>query len=211
MNLISRLKLLIISSIGEDRLIFELMKENNRLKLDVRTLKLTVEEMKMRIQELKNEFNFKFYDGDIEEKIIENLSTATKEVNIAVAWFTSERLIEKIIELKNRGIEVNIIVTRDKNNIKTQSKLKEATNTFKIIDLSKCNGRSSKNMMHNKYCIIDNYTVVDGSYNWSENAKLNEEHIIVVQSELVAEMYQENFNRILKTTSVDDNIISLVS
>lgn len=55
--------------------------------------------------------------------------------------------------------------------------------------------------MHNKYCIIDNKIVIDGSYNWSNSAKKNEEHIFVVESELVANLYKENFKRLM-----DENI-----
>lgn len=211
MKLLTRLKILILSSINEDRVIFELKKENDKLKLDVKYLKLTVKELKNKIEELKNGFNFKFYDNNLEEKIIEYLSIAKEEVNIAVAWFTSDRLIEKIQELKNRGININIIVTIDKNNIKKQPKLILASNTFKIIDMSKKKGSSFKNMMHNKYCIIDKYTVIDGSYNWSKNARYNEEHIIVVESKLIADMYKENFNRISDSTNCENSIISLVS
>lgn len=211
MKLLTRLKILLLSSISEDRLIFELKKENDSLKLDVKYLNLTVEQLKMKIQELKNGFNFKFYDSNLQEKIMEYLSEAKEEVNIAVAWFTSDCLIEKIQELKNRGIKINVIISSDKSNIKKQSKLIEASNTFKIIDISKRKGRSSRNIMHNKYCVIDNYTVIDGSYNWSNNARYNEEHIIVVQSKLVADMYKANFYRVIDGENCENNIISLVS
>jgi phosphatidylserine/phosphatidylglycerophosphate/cardiolipin synthase-like enzyme len=50
--------------------------------------------------------------------------------------------------------------------------------------------------MHNKYCIIDNRKVIDGSYNWSKNAKYNLEHIIVIESITVAKMYRDSFNKI---------------
>ncbi|WP_315081986.1 phospholipase D-like domain-containing protein [uncultured Clostridium sp.] len=50
--------------------------------------------------------------------------------------------------------------------------------------------------MHNKYCIIDNEKVIDGSYNWSNNAKYNLEYIIVIESTVVAKMYKENFDKI---------------
>ncbi|MFW2491525.1 phospholipase D-like domain-containing protein [Clostridium chromiireducens] len=50
--------------------------------------------------------------------------------------------------------------------------------------------------MHNKYCIIDNKKVIDGSYNWSNNAKYNLEHVIVIESKTVAKMYKDNFDKI---------------
>lgn len=50
--------------------------------------------------------------------------------------------------------------------------------------------------MHNKYCIIDSKVVIYGSYNWSDNARKNIEHIIIVNNEEVAEMYKKSFYKI---------------
>ena len=34
-------------------------------------------------------------------------------------------------------------------------------------------------MMHNKFCVIDRSTVINGSYNWSYKARQNHENITV--------------------------------
>lgn len=67
-----------------------------------------------------------------------------------------------------------------------------------------------KNLMHNKYCIIDNEKVIDGSYNWSYGARYNLEHIIVIESTKVAKMYKASFERIYSNPKYfeDDNIYS---
>lgn len=61
--------------------------------------------------------------------------------------------------------------------------------------------------MHNKYCIIDNNKVIDGSYNWSKSAIYNEEHIIIVESEIVAKLYKENFDRLMKEYTNNRNTL----
>lgn len=38
--------------------------------------------------------------------------------------------------------------------------------------------------MHNKFCIIDNETVITGSFNWSKTAVLHFENIVVVKNDL---------------------------
>lgn len=190
MKFFTWLKLLLISNIRDDKILFELKK-----KID--TLKLENKDLKTEIMKLKSNYNlkFQFYDRDLESKIIENLSDAKSEICIAVAWLTSDNLIKKLQELKDKGINIKILVTKDKFNIYKQGKLVNASNSFKIVNIPKGTSKY-KNDMHNKYCVIDNKKVVDGSYNWSNHAKYNEEHIIIVESELIAKMYKENFYRI---------------
>lgn len=69
-------------------------------------------------------------------------------------------------------------------------------NRLKTVIIPKRENWDSHNLMHNKYCIIDNKKVIDGSYNWSNNAKYNLEHVIVIESRTVAKMYKDNFNTI---------------
>ena len=37
--------------------------------------------------------------------------------------------------------------------------------------------------MHNKFCLIDNDTVITGSYNWTFGARYNEENILIIKNE----------------------------
>lgn len=213
MNIFSNFKLLFFSGKRKDKLIFKLKGEINSLNLENKNLK-------DKLLQLKKGYNFNFFDRDIEEEIIKHLSKAKKEVNIAVAWITSDNLINELKELKNKGVLINIIITADKDKdkkdyyIKKKTELKKSANRFKILDIqSRFNSYSKKeyvNYMHNKYCIIDNKIVVDGSYNWSNNAKYNEEHIIIVESEIVAEMYKENFTRLMNQVIYEENLIRSV-
>ena len=48
---------------------------------------------------------------DVREIILEHLDTATKKVCVAVAWFTETSLFNKLLELQNRGVTVEVIIT----------------------------------------------------------------------------------------------------
>ena len=37
--------------------------------------------------------------------------------------------------------------------------------------------------MHDKFCIIDNHTVITGSYNWSDNAEFKNEENITIETD----------------------------
>jgi hypothetical protein len=48
--------------------------------------------------------------------------------------------------------------------------------------------------MHNKVLIIDDRVVVTGSYNLSENAEMNDENMLIIESPTVAAAYTRYFN-----------------
>ena len=50
-----------------------------------------------------------------------------------------------------------------------------------------------KKIMHNKFCIIDFKKVIHGSYNWTNNAKYNNESITITESRELAEEFAEQF------------------
>lgn len=173
----------------------ELRKEIDRLKKEN-------EINKSRIIEFQNDFfreNIKveFYDKNIEDKILENIASTKKEICIAVAWITSYKFIDVIEKLIERGVRTRIIIDDNKENRegKEFNKLNGICSELKIVKIYS-DDINKKRIMHNKYCIIDNDKVIDGSYNWSFNAKFNEEHIVIIHSEDVAKMFKKNFDRI---------------
>ena len=54
----------------------------------------------------------------------------------------------------------------------------------------------NNNFMHNKVIIIDDKVVITGSYNFSENAELNDENMLVIESPAIAAAYTKYFNRL---------------
>jgi competence ComEA-like helix-hairpin-helix protein len=52
-------------------------------------------------------------------------------------------------------------------------------------------------LLHDKFAVIDNKTVITGSHNWSEAANNgNDETLIVIENPTVAAHYQREFNRL---------------
>lgn len=174
-----------------------------------------IEELRNEIQQLTNEnkilrekfivfprknddnITIEFFDEDIEDVIIKNIRKAKKEICVAVAWLTSKKLIAELGRIKEEGIEIKIITSDAVSNNKMA--LESISNGYRRIKIL-----SKKNIMHNKYCVIDNKKVIDGSYNWSKNAKLNLEHIIVIESKVVAKMYKDNFNKIYNNSQYEN-------
>ena len=143
---------------------------------------------------MKQEVHFK----NIQSKISELLDTAEFDVKIAVAWFTDKHLISKLIKLAKSGVDVTIIIYDDKINNK---------GLFEELYNLNCKVYLSRKLMHNKFCVIDNDIVINGSYNWTYNAHSNNENITVTYSNRVfTGNFVEEFNKLhIKCNTIDSH------
>lgn len=122
---------------------------------------------------------------DIRNKIIEQIELAESEILIAVAWFTDKKIIETLLKCSNKGIKISIIFYDD--NINNKDLFKDLY--YKSVDI-----RFSKKLMHNKFCVIDNLIIINGSYNWSYSASNNNENIqITTNNENLARTFSTEF------------------
>lgn len=142
------------------------------------------------------------YFQDIEFHLIKHLSESKERILIAVAWFTNPKISKALIELKNVDIEIIL----DDNEINRKSKaVKELKDKFiKVLliqDLQK-----NYYIMHNKFCVIDNKTVLTGSYNWTKNANTNDENLIVISDKDSAASYNMEFSKIKNKSEKIDRI-----
>lgn len=186
-------KLSLIKKNAEDNSIQALRKEIQKLQKENKELR-----KKFIVFPQKNNAKvpIKFFDENIEGVIIKNIRDSKKELYIAVAWVTSNTIMDELGKAKRRGVEIIAIIDDNEKNNRSICKLRNACNEVKSIVMS----TGGNNYMHNKYCIIDNKKVIDGSYNWSNNAKHNLEHVIIIESRNVAKMYKDSFNKIYNNT-----------
>ncbi|PGB81742.1 phosphatidylserine synthase [Bacillus toyonensis] len=120
--------------------------------------------------ELENEENIEHdvvFD-EIKDTIIQGIRNAKYTIWIAVAWFTDKEIFDELVLRKEAGVNVRIITSDADTNSYLIEKLKS---NFDLVQVS----RIGKNMFHDKFCIIDLEYVMHGSYNWSVNARSNDE------------------------------------
>lgn len=174
-----------------DERMLELRREIKALKAENKELR----EANIKVNQ-NEEIPIKFYDEKMEEIIIDTIKRAKNEICIAMAYFTSDILIDELYKAKDKGINIKVIIDNNDKNSNTKFRISNICSKFRIAEV-----RSKyKNIMHNKYCIIDNKIVIDGSYNWSKAAKYNEEHIIIIEASEIAQMYMNNFNKIFNNS-----------
>jgi phosphatidylserine/phosphatidylglycerophosphate/cardiolipin synthase-like enzyme len=131
---------------------------------------------------------------EIQKNIIEQIDLAKFTIWVAVAWFTDRVLFQKLVDKKNQGVNIQLIIIDDQINESSGLKYEEKFEAFRI----KKSG-TYENMMHNKFCIIDLKIVIHGSYNWTNRAKFNNETIEVVSSHEVAEKFSDQFIQLKRT------------
>jgi hypothetical protein len=140
---------------------------------------------------------YSLHTGDeIFNLIISEISEATKSIYIAAAWFTDQDLFDAIQKkLENsQSLDVQIILDANKDNFYLPFKrLADKGAKVKLVNKSEARGR-----MHNKFCIIDARKLISGSYNWSKNARTNnDENIIYTENEKTVSEFLEKFNELL--------------
>ncbi|MBE7686044.1 DUF1669 domain-containing protein [Tenacibaculum piscium] len=96
---------------------------------------------------------------NIAERIAEELQKAEKTIYIAIAWFTNKELFDILKTKAQNNCTVFIIINDDEINNNSKINYNQLDicnlNIFKINDTE---------LMHNKFCIIDNKTIITGSY-----------------------------------------------
>ncbi|WP_347834790.1 phospholipase D-like domain-containing protein [Gracilibacillus sp. JCM 18860] len=109
--------------------------------------------------------------NEIKDTIIQGIRNAKYTIWIAVAWFTDNEIFEELVLRKKAGVNVRIITSNEDSNRYLMSKL-ESNFEVKKVQLR---GERLSNRLHDKFCIIDLEYVMHGSYNWSKNARNNDE------------------------------------
>ena len=131
-------------------------------------------------------------DDGCAAKLVGLLESAQKSVHFLAFSFTADDLADAIIERIEAGVQVTGVMeeTQVKSNSGTEfNRLRSAGAEVRLDG----NPRN----MHHKVLIIDEHTVVFGSYNFSFFAETrNDENLIVVQDPRIAARFMEEFEKV---------------
>ena len=100
---------------------------------------------------------------NIAERIEEEINKSQKDIYLAVAWFTNKNLFNSLVKKAQEGVKVILVISDNEIN---------RNSSINYNDLQQGESKlfwigGDKSFMHNKFCIIDDYVVITGSYNWS--------------------------------------------
>ena len=118
------------------------------------------------------------------DKIVDTVNQAKKQILVQAYNFTDIYIAGALIKAKKKGIDVQIIL--DKSQLKTRYSLIQffvTNNIYPFIDYEPA-------IAHNKIIIIDEHTVIGGSYNLSKGAaNKNAENVTIIKDHNFAREY----------------------
>jgi phosphatidylserine/phosphatidylglycerophosphate/cardiolipin synthase-like enzyme len=128
--------------------------------------------------------------GRVLPAIIDTVSRAQRSVRFMAFSFTDDALAVAIQQRANAGVNVQGIFER----VGSETSFSELTRLFCAGLQVRQDG--NKYILHHKVFIIDDTTVVSGSFNFSANAMTsNDENLIIIQDSDLAAQFVAEFNR----------------
>lgn len=145
------------------------------------------------------------YGVAIKSKIIDQINAAQQTIYLAMAWFTDKEIANAIILAHKRGVTIEIILSANTQNQAVTEILQAnhiSVHTFKTND--------ERGIMHHKFCLIDGYISMNGSYNYTYNASQNNvENILISDSrELYTQLFNEfeDIKQVMKRNDITNNL-----
>lgn len=133
-----------------------------------------------------------FGNSDIHERIIKEITKAQNYVHVAMAWFTDPEILGALETVARSGKKVELIISENSVNEKLDfSGLKHLGATVLRVK------KTGFGTMHQKFCVIDGDVVISGSYNWTINAKKNnDENIFIATNKNVVLQFEDEFKKL---------------
>ncbi len=138
------------------------------------------------------ESNAYFTPGDdCPARIIDLLRQARTTVDICVFTITYDQIASAILQTHNRGVAVRIVTDEGKA-LDEGSDIERLARSGVNIRLER-----SEFHMHHKFAIFDGQTLLNGSYNWTRGASVNnQENIVVTNDPALVKRFAREFERL---------------
>jgi mitochondrial cardiolipin hydrolase len=131
----------------------------------------------------------------VAEEIERLVETAQTSLDAALYRLNNPYLARVLAQAAERGVRLRLVLDRGKYEETTATReiLTEARLAFRL-SYGRL-GRGSK--MHHKFAILDDATVLTGSYNWTiESEKENFDNLVVLREPAQVELYRSEFENL---------------
>lgn len=148
----------------------------------------------MELPELEST-DYEVHFSDIQKHLQNELSLAKDSVKIAVSWFTKYSLFKQVKNMSENGVKVQLITNNDLiNNGGYCLNFNELISSGVEISLVEY-----PHLLHDKFCIIDDSVIIDGSYNWTRFSHNNYENIMIIRdNDELCQSFNEEFESLLQ-------------
>lgn len=141
-------------------------------------------------------------ENDVMAQIIREVSMAKTQIRFAAFSFTDDALAQAMLDRKQKaGVSVEGIF----ETTGSQTPYSELTKLY-------CAGvpafqDGNPGVLHNKMIIIDNQTVITGSFNFSANAaNSNDENLVIIRNADIATLYLQEWQRLRDVATTPSRI-----
>jgi phosphatidylserine/phosphatidylglycerophosphate/cardiolipin synthase-like enzyme len=134
--------------------------------------------------------------GGATDLVVHTIESAHHSIRMAAYTFTSRPIAEALVAAHRRGVNVRLVVDHRQNyRGYTQAHYVEG-NGISVRDDSQCA------IMHDKFIVVDDRTVEEGSFNYTAAAdRKNAENVLVLHDRKVAEEYAQEWERLWNESS----------
>ena len=133
-----------------------------------------------------------FSPGDAcRDKLIQLIGNARQSIDVCVFTISDNRISEALVDANDRNVKVRVVTDNDKvNDLGSDIEwLREQGVEIRIDD--------SPYHMHHKFMVVDMSILVNGSFNWTKSASINnEENILVIAEPALVEAFLSQFEEI---------------
>lgn len=140
--------------------------------------------------------------GDAIDKTDTKIEMAMFHAAMPTDNHPTKDLVHKLIDAKNRGVEVRVLLDRDRE----EDPYKSTVINTKALDALKAGGvdarfDSEENLLHSKFLVLDSEYAVVGSHNWSAGSYFHyDDRSIVIKSQEFAQELQQRFEALWAET-----------
>ena len=126
--------------------------------------------------------------------IVAQLKAARQILRVCVFTITDDRIAKVLLERHRNGVDVRILSDNDKAWDKG-SDIKKFADAGIAVRVD-----TTSHHMHHKFALIDNHTVINGSYNWTRSAaSSNNENVVVEECPVLVREFRKEFDRLWDT------------
>lgn len=130
---------------------------------------------------------------DCRQAIIRQVNGALRELKICVFTISDDSITRAIVNTHRRGVALKIITDNDKS-FDHGSDIDAMAKEGIAIKMD-----ISSNHMHHKFMVVDERTLLTGSYNWTSSAaRFNHENILLTREQGVVKSFDKEFDRLWK-------------
>ena len=123
-------------------------------------------------------------------KITQKIDKAKTSILIQAYSFTSKDIERALLRAHKRGVSIDVIVDRGQKTAKG-SIIHSLAQAGIRVSLDSING-----IAHNKVMILDQETVITGSFNFSNAANTrNAENLLIIKDKPLAALYEDNWKK----------------